>query len=169
MKEYSYLPQLTGRLDGLAGLDFDQSLVNEIVLWKLNRHVRLSRKTLNSLNGLKDLDTGKHREGESVITSLLSERGVGLGVASTLLRFKNPRAFQIIDRHAYRALKGADYPVKPSWSIREQINVYFEYLDGLVALSTSKDVDFQMLDRLLYVFDKKFNGKLQRQTRRPKG
>ena len=81
-------------------------------------------------------------------------------MASTFLRFRNTKAFQIIDRHAYRAVYGEDYPLYHSSSDDAKIDLYFCYLDDLHALAGSKRVDFKILDRVLYVFDKKFNGKL---------
>jgi hypothetical protein len=81
-------------------------------------------------------------------------------MASTLLRFKNPKVYQIIDRHAYRAIYGEDYPLFSASGIDKKIEVYFNYLDELVSLSITKNVDFRTLDRVLYVFDKRQNGKL---------
>ena len=37
MTEYSFQPELTRKLDGVSNQSFDQPLVNEIVLWKVNR------------------------------------------------------------------------------------------------------------------------------------
>ena len=81
-------------------------------------------------------------------------------MASTFLRFRNRKAFQIIDRHAYRAVWGKDYPLYSSSSDDAKIDLYFGYLDGLFGLAESKKVDFENLDRVLYVFDKEVNGKL---------
>lgn len=160
MSEYSYQPELTRKLDSVTSQSFDQSLVNEIVLWKVNRYAPLSQSTLAALNGLANIETGKHRESKTVLKSLLHEPGVDLPMASTLLRFKNPQVFQIIDRHAYRALYGEDYPLYSASGLDKKVEVYFNYLDELVALSKSKNVDFKILDRVLYVFDKQHNGKL---------
>ena len=160
MSEYRYQPELTRKLDGVASQTFDQLLVNEIVLWKVNRYAPLSPNTLAALNGLSKVEQGKHRESKSIIESLLREPGVDLPMASTLLRFKNPQVFQIIDRHAYRALYGEDYPLYSASGLHKKIEVYFDYLDELMALSKAKNVEFKILDRVLYVFDKQHNGKL---------
>ena len=61
----------------------------------------------------------------------------------------NRGAFQIIDRHAYRAVYGDDYPLYASSSDESKIDIYFRYLDALFALAESKDVDFETLDRVL--------------------
>ena len=160
MKEYSYQPELTQKLNGIGHVDFGQPLINEIVLWKVNRYAPLSPNTLAALNGLNNLEPKNHRDGESAIKSLLREPGVDLPMASTLLRFKNPRVFQIIDRHAYRAFYGEDYSLYPASGLDKKTEVYFKYLDELIKFSKSKNVDFQILDRVLYVFDKQQNGKL---------
>ena len=95
-----------------------------------------------------------------MLATLLGESGVDLPMASTFLRFRNPRAFQIIDRHAYRAVYGEDYPLYSSSSDSAKIDLYFRYLDALFALAESKNVEFDILDRVLYILDKQVNGKL---------
>ena len=81
-------------------------------------------------------------------------------MASTLLRFRNPETFQIIDRHAYRAVYGHDYPLSSASNDAAKIELYFRYLDDLIELARTKDLEFRTLDRVLYVFDKLNNGKL---------
>ena len=81
-------------------------------------------------------------------------------MASALLRFRNPNVFQIIDRHAYRAVYGASYPLYPTSDPSRKILVYFDYLDQLVDLSKTKGVAFRDLDRALYMLDKEHNGRL---------
>ena len=81
-------------------------------------------------------------------------------MASTLLRFRNPETFQIIDRHAYRAVYGDDYPLSSGSSDEAKIVLYFRYLGDLAKLARTRNLEFRTLDRLLYVFDKHTNGKL---------
>ena len=158
---YKYQPKLTEELDRLAaGDDFDQSLVNKIVLWKVNRYAPLSPETLQLLNAVKALKPGQHKEGREALAALLGEQGVDLPMASTLLRFRNPNVFQIIDRHAYRAVYGASYPLYPTSDPSRKILVYFDYLDQLVPLSKTEGVAFRDLDRALYMLDKEHNGRL---------
>ncbi len=40
--KYEYQKSLTDRLDNIEKLPFNQSLLNEIVLWKVNRFVELN-------------------------------------------------------------------------------------------------------------------------------
>jgi thermostable 8-oxoguanine DNA glycosylase len=101
-----------------------------------------------------------HRTAKAALATLLREPGVDLAMASTFLRFRNSQTFQIIDRHAYRAVYGEDYPLYSSSSNDAKIELYVCYLDRLFALAESKKVDFKILDRVLYLLDKHVNGKL---------
>ncbi len=158
MKEYKYQVDLTLQLDSLQGVPFDQALVNEIVLWKVNRYAPLEAAALAELNRVINIEAGEHESAKDVVVLLLKQRGVDLPMASTLLRFRNPAAFQIIDRRAYRAVTGDKYPLYPRSPERTKVEVYFKYLDELHRLAKKSEVDFKNLDRILYAFDKKHNG-----------
>jgi hypothetical protein len=160
LKQYDYQPTLTEKLDNMDELDLTQQSINEIVLWKVDRYVEASSKLLSDLNTLRTLPDGEHRQGVKFLTSLLSTRGVDLPMASTLLRFRNPRVYQIIDQHAYRAIYGEKYPLYAASPSNRKIDVYFDYLDRLIALCKHRGLSFKSIDRLLYIFDKKENGKL---------
>lgn len=160
LKDYRYQRDLTAYLDGLGTRPFEQGDVNEVVLWKVNRYVKLGGDALKALNDVADLAPKSHRNAGAALATLLREPGVDLPMASTFLRFRNSKAFQIIDRHAYRAVYGEDYPLYSNSRESTKIAIYFRYLDALFALAEAKDVDFAVLDRVLYVFDKQVNGKL---------
>ena len=160
LKDYRYQRELTVHLDGLGSQPFAQDVINEIVLWKLNRYAKLSPSALEALNSVTDTQPKAHRTAKAALATLLGEPGVDLAMASTFLRFRKRKAFQIIDRHAYRAVYGEDYPLYSSSSDDAKIDLYFRYLDRLFAFADSKKVDFKILDRVLYVFDKQVNGKL---------
>ena len=81
-------------------------------------------------------------------------------MASTFLRFQNAEAFQIIDRHAYRAVTGKPYKFYSATPTDTKVSGYFSYLDTLHSLSASRGAAFHSLDRILYVFDKEQNGTL---------
>ena len=157
---YQYQPELTECLDALGSRPFTQDVINEIVLWKVNRYAKLSEDALAALNSVRDIQPKSHRKAEEALTILLREPGVDLPMASTLLRFRNPKAFQIIDRHAYRAVYGEDYPLYSSSGDSAKLVLYFDYLDALFDLVENKTVKFDILDRVLYIFDKQVNGKL---------
>lgn len=97
LRRYRYQSRLTKELDSRTG-DLDQLAVNEIVLWKVNRYAPLSPDTLAKINALAKTKTGAHRGAEDCLKALLGEAGVDLPMASSLLRFRNPLAFQVIDR-----------------------------------------------------------------------
>ncbi len=160
ISQYTYQPELTTRLDNLGAAPFDQPLINEIVLWKINRFAQLDQASLSDLNSLTAIQNGAHRKSENVLRMLLRRHGVDLAMASTFLRFRNPTAFQIIDRHAYRAVYGVKYPLASKSSLDKKIDIYFQFLDDVNSLAKRKDLDFRTIDRLLYVYDKVYNGKL---------
>jgi thermostable 8-oxoguanine DNA glycosylase len=160
LNSYKYQPRLTPHLDALPDEPFSQETVNEIVLWKVNRYVRLSEALRHSLHSLRTLSPKDHRRAEPVLLNLLDCDGVDLPMASTFLRFQNAEVFQIIDRHAYRAVFGKRYPMYSATPSNTKVSVYFKYVDALHSISTSSGVSFRDLDRILYEFDKDHNGTL---------
>lgn len=161
LDSYRYQPDLTRRLDTLGSASFDQKIINEIVLWKVNRYAPLASAALTALAGANRFPAGHHRDAEEVVAVLLNQPGVDLPMASTFLRFRNSHTFQIIDRHAYRAVTGDDYPLYSTSKDKDKINLYFDYLDQLHELAGLKNLQFESLDRILYVFDKQKNGPLR--------
>jgi hypothetical protein len=159
LDKYRYQPKLTPRLDDLAGSEFTQETVNEIVLWKVNRFVGIDGELLRRINDLRELKPCEHQRAESLLVSLLKVHGIDVSMASTLLRFRNPAVFQIIDQHAFRALYGSNFP--KTTVVAMKIRCYFDYLDELVKLCNQKKLRFEMVDRVLYEFDRAKNGKLK--------
>jgi hypothetical protein len=51
-------------------------------------------------------------------------------------------------------VNGAKYPLRPASSPKEKIHVYFDYIDKLMELCGRKKVRFEVVDRILYQFDK---------------
>jgi len=157
---YVYQTDLTDRLDNLSGVKFNQELINEIVLWKVNRYVSLNNEMLRKLDELSNLRNGQHYQSKDVLDRLLNTHGIDLPMASTILRFRNPNVFQIIDKHAYRAVFGEKYPLYSATPNNRKIKLYFEYLDKLIEIAKNRNLEFRILDRLLYEFDKQLNGPL---------
>ena len=85
---------------------------------------------------------------------------IDLAMASSILQFRNPGVFQIIDQHAYRAVNDRDYPLYSSTPTNRKMAVYFDYLDKLIELCSIRGLEFRTIDRLLYIFDKEINGRL---------
>jgi thermostable 8-oxoguanine DNA glycosylase len=164
LDKYSYPsdPNLKEKIANLEDIFFTQPLINEIVLWKVNRYVSLNNEILIRLNNLKSLTQGRHQDAQSILEDLLTVKGVDLPMASTFLRFRNPKVFQIIDKHAYRAVYDKKYPFngKSQRSIDKKVDVYFDYLDKLIELCRERNLEFTSVDKLLYEFDIQINGQL---------
>jgi thermostable 8-oxoguanine DNA glycosylase len=160
LRQYKYQPILTPKLDDLENVNLTPELLNEIVLWKVNRYVSLDEDQLCRIDALRKLKPGSHGQARPILAELLDVHGVDLPMASTFLRFRNPAVFQIIDRHAYRALYGRDYKLYTQTPLKKKIEVYFAYLDDLHSLCDQKGLTFETVDRVLYVFDKETNGSL---------
>lgn len=161
LEEYKYQKDLTPKLDNLND-NFDQNTINEIVLWKVNRYAELNFKTLDLINKISNEDTDLDRElTEQILLNLLdkNQQGVRLAMASTILRFKNPNIYQILDQRVYRYIFGKKLEYSLN-NVDEQIKIYFEYLDKLKQLCDEYDIDFTTADRLLYLLDKKHNVKI---------
>ena len=156
LKDYKYQPKLTGKLEVLSG-DFNQETINEIVLWKVNRYSELNGETLNLLNQISKEDKEiKADLTKDLLRKLLATPGIRLPMASTILRFKNPNIYQIIDQRAYRFLVGID--LKNYFSnIDQQIEYYLEYLTELRIKCDEKKIPFQIADQVLYQLDKENN------------
>ena len=152
---FEYQNQLTPRLDHYSG-DFNQDVINEIVLWKVNRYAELSEETLALLNEISTeatpIDEVLTRE---LLTQLLNTRGIQLAMASTILRFRNSKVYQIIDQRVYRLIYGIEY--KPEKSIGQQIDGYLKYLNDLHIEADRLQFPFELADRILYKVDKRLN------------
>lgn len=151
-EKYAYQEFLTKVLDKSYD-PFDEHLINKIALWKVNRYYRLDDSLLNQINYLKDLKKGEHRKAEKVIEDMLGVPGVDIAMASTILRFRNPETFQIIDKRAYRMVFGEPLKLYHSTKSATKIDTYFKYMDALIKISKNLHVEFQLLDRLLYQAD----------------
>jgi len=86
----------------------------------------------------------------------LAEGGIRLPMASTILRFRNPKIYQIIDQRVYRFICGEALPTL--FSIPKQITLYFEYLEKLKEVCENHKIPFGEADRILYQADKELNG-----------
>ena len=159
-KNYSYQPDLTLILDGL-NKDFDQNIINAIVLWKVNRYVNLSEDVLASINKIDKNDTEIDVElTTKILRKLLDTKGIRLAMASTILRFKNPNIYQIIDQRVYRFVYGEELKYSLN-DIDKQIKLYLCYLKMLKSKSKEYNFDFKNADRILYEMDKEYNKELK--------
>ena len=159
-KEFRYSP-ITARLDELHDKAEALTLndIHEITLWKINRFPSITAKTLKDLDSLKHYTTLDEKRTRDILQDLLASNGVRLPMASTYLRFINPKVYQIIDARAYRA--AYEYKELPDYTkvpTDECITIYIEYLRKLREIATNGYfgimVEFQNLDRFLYDVDK---------------
>lgn len=155
-ENYNFQPTLTEKLDE-TDCDFNQNIINEIVLWKVNRYSSLDNEAFNLLNQIKKEDTNINIDiTKMILAKLLSTKGIQLAMASTILRFKNPNMYQIIDQRVYRFIKGENLPIYFP-NIERQIELYVDYLDTLKSVCINKNIDFKISDRIIYELDKKHN------------
>lgn len=157
---YKYQLELTSKLDNLNS-DFNQEIINEIVLWKVNRYSFLDDETLALLNQIsKEDEVLKVELTTQILTKLLNTKGIQLPMASTILRFKNPDIYQIIDQRVYRFISGNNLPVYFS-TIEKQIDFYIEYLQKLRQVCIEKEIEFSLSDRIIYELDKLHNKEIK--------
>ena len=155
--DFGYQKDLSTKLDNI-NVDFSQEIINEIVLWKVNRYALLKPETLRLINLIppnsKQIDVEFTK---NVLTELLNEKGIRLPMASTILRFRNKYIYQIIDQRVYRIIY-PDKIYKDSSSINKQIEIYLQYLNDLRDVAIIKSIAFEEDDRIFYNVDKRING-----------
>ena len=155
-EKYNFQPVLTKKLDEISS-DFNQEIINEILLWKVNRYAELNNETLLLLNTInKDEDVFNEALTTQILQELLNTKGIQLAMASTILRFKNPKIYQIIDQRVFRFIYGENMP-KYFGTIDSQIKLYLEYLNKLQSICEEKKINFELSDRIFYELDKEFN------------
>lgn len=97
---------------------------------------------------------------KQLLKKLLLTKGIRLPMASTILRFRNPNVFQIIDQRAYRFVYGHELKLNDPNSeiiINSQIDLYFKYLQDLKEVAIKTGWQFSQIDRILYIRDQEFN------------
>jgi thermostable 8-oxoguanine DNA glycosylase len=159
---YKYQTELTKKLDSINS-EFNQDILNEIVLWKVNRYAKFDDKTIELLNKVNPEDEIINQNlTKDILLNLLDEnqKGVRLAMASTILRFKNPKIYQIIDQRVYRFIykKELKYSLN---DINEQIKLYLDYLVKLKQVCDTQHIKFEQADRILYKMDKLYNKDLK--------
>lgn len=159
--EFDYQKELTEKLDNHKE-PFDQALINEIVLWKVNRYANVHSDTLKLLNDMdpnsKDLDTEKTKK---ILKKLIQEKGIKLPMASTIMRFRNKNIYQIIDQRVYRIIyQDKKLELKTHLNeknLNEQVDLYIKYLKDLRCVCEKLDIPFCDSDRILFMADKRIN------------
>lgn len=168
-KEFNYQKELTEKLDGYSlegySVDFNQEIINEIVLWKVNRYAKLPDEAILLINKIDTNETILTSEQKELVSKILNillkkTKGIQLPMASTILRFRNKNIFQIIDQRVYRILYREALNLKPYKNdevIEDEIKMYFNYLDKLREKCQRFEIPFSESDRILYEADKYYN------------
>ena len=161
--EFNYQKSLTSKLDSDIG-NFNQNKLNEIVLWKVNRYAQFDDSLIKMINSINRNDS-EINEGKTrlVLNELLKTNGVQLAMASTILRFRNPNIYQIIDQRVYRLIyknKILNINTYPSEkNLKFQIELYIKYLNDLKKICLNFNIPFSKSDRILFMVDKRINKK----------
>jgi hypothetical protein len=160
-KEFEYQKDLTAKLDKNETM-FDQEIINEIILWKVNRYANVDNDTLKLLNDIGTtstvLDIEKTRK---ILKMLIQKKGIQLPMASTMLRFKNKNIYQIIDQRVYRIIyKDKKLKLKTHLNdknLNDQVDLYIQYLKDLTEVCEKLEIRFDESDRILFMADKRIN------------
>ena len=158
ISSFKYQEDLTKKLDKINS-DFNQEILNEIILWKVNRYAQFNQETIDLINKInpKDEIINSSLTGEILMNLLGKEqKGVRLAMASTILRFRNPKIYQIIDQRVYRFIYGKELKYSES-NLNLQIETYLSYLDKLKEVCLNYNIKFEDADRILYKMDKDYN------------
>lgn len=161
--EFKYQESLTNKLDSNNN-DFNQKKLNEIILWKVNRYAEFDTKLIQLINTIdsndSEIDLDKTK---LILKELLKTNGVQLAMASTILRFRNPNIYQIIDQRVYRVIylnQILDLNTYPSEkNLNYQIDLYIKYLFDLKKICIDYNIPFDKSDRILFMADKRINKK----------
>lgn len=78
-------------------------------------------------------------------------------MASTILRFKNSKIYQIIDQRVFRYISENGEELNGTTKIENQIEIYLNYLVRLRKICLEYKIQFEESDRILYLMDKKQN------------
>ena len=80
----------------------NRDIINEIVLWKMNRRPQVTEELIDAIFSLKEIKTPLQvltdEKTERVVEKLLQTKGMQLPMASTVLHFYYPEIFPIIDQ-----------------------------------------------------------------------
>lgn len=137
----------------------NKDIINQIVLWKMNRRPRVAEELIDAIYKLEVINTPMEAvENEltvQVVTGLLDSKGMQLPMASTVLHFYYPDVYPIIDQRAYRELYGEDYP-KNTLKVEKLAALYLKYITDCYQYQQEKcpEIPFAKIDKVLYQLDK---------------
>ena len=144
----------------------NNDIINEIVLWKMNRRPHIENKVIDMIHSVSDftspLEAVKSIRTEDVLVELLNSKGLKLPMASTVLHFFYPEIYPIIDQRAYRELYNEDYP-KTVVSVGNLVGIYKKYIEDCYLYQQEKcpELSFSKIDKVLYQLDKDRGNKVK--------
>ncbi|MBR3362185.1 MAG: hypothetical protein IKG39_12675 [Lachnospiraceae bacterium] len=151
-----------------------KDIINQIVLWKVNRQVFETESILPDIIAfgkkegfnLNSVLKEYRSDTTTLIVQMLDCQGIRLPMASTILHFFYPEVFPIIDQRAYRVIMSTirGTHIEYSDSIKpgtKSADCAVKYLDYLEACKTfykkqklkGKGIDFCDLDKFAYQLD----------------
>jgi thermostable 8-oxoguanine DNA glycosylase len=157
--KFEYNPEETAalhmKLNGATAITADD--LRQVSLWKSDRTLNVSDETLAKLAELsaKTHVTIDDPIVKEVLEMLVDSQGIGLPMASSILKFINPKVFPIIDVRAYRALTGTKAHQRTY-----TVDNYIAYTKQLTAIAAKWNRPLRDIDEQLYCFDKKHNKKI---------
>ena len=137
----------------------NRDIINEIVLWKMNRRPQVEEKLIDAIYRLKKIETpieaANSEITKQVLEMLLLTKGMQLPMASTVLHFYFPNIYPIIDQRAYRELYGNDYP-KNITKMKLFVELYLKYIVDCYHYQQERcpEIPFAKIDKVLYQIDK---------------
>jgi hypothetical protein len=131
--------------------------LRRVSLWKLDRVLDVQEELIERLRDMvsrKNLSIDD-TDFEILINDLICCSGIGMPMASSILKFLRPDIFPIIDVRAYRALYGK----KISYSTYN-VSIYKQYVKRVYEIRDILNIPLSDVDQQLYCFDKVNNGKI---------
>jgi hypothetical protein len=122
----------------------------------------LDNETLGLINDIdpnsKEININKTRK---ILKTMIQKKGIQLPMASTILRFKNKKIYQIIDQRVFRIIyKNKKLSLKSyqnEKNMNDQIDIYIQYLKDLANVCDNMKIPFDKADRILFMADKRIN------------
>jgi len=142
----------------------NRDIINEIILWKMNRMPHFDNELIDMIYSLEDISTPenavKSEKTKRVVRKLLQTKGMKLPMASTVLHFYFPRVFPIIDQRAYRELYGDEYP--QYIKLDAMVDMYMKYIEDTWRYQREKcpEIPYEKIDKILYQLDKEKGNKV---------
>lgn len=158
---------IRNRISAVEAGDYreNRDIINEIVLWKMNRRPQVTEELTDAIFSLKEIKTPLQvltdEKTGRVVEKLLQTKGMQLPMASTVLHFYYPEIFPIIDQRAYRELYAMDYP-KTMTKIPMLTELYLKYIKDCWEYQQEKcpEIAFSQIDKVLYQLDKEKGNKV---------